>query len=132
MTKLDIVATPADYPFCLSLTQWREHCQQLWGGLIDSTDYRPPSAAAGTMRLVAKTLFGTFVGVLVAVSLPEDLALGAMASAIARTTALRGVAIASANAVVEHVLPTNNPLDDIAKARAWNRYLLENRRRKLP
>ena len=67
--------------------------------------------------------------------MPRLLACEAMAStalaAISGSTATKAIGLPVANTVVEHALPTSNPLDDMAKATVWKRYQLENRCRKL-
>ena len=131
MTKLAMLASPGDYPFCLTGTEWRQQCQSLYGGQIDSTLYKPPSAAADTARLVAKTLFGSVAGVVIAGLLPEDLLVGSAIAGLAGPAAVKGVAMAAANTMLDAALPTGNPIDDMEKAAIWQRYQIEYRRRKL-
>ena len=129
--KHDMMQAPGDYPFCLGPRQWREHCQALWGGLIDGNDYRPPNAYTDMLLMVGKTLFASAAGVGIALLLPEEAMAGTALAAISGPGATKAIGLAAANTVVEHALPTSNPLDDMAKATVWRRYQLENRRRKL-
>ena len=129
--KHDMMQAPGDYPFCLSPVEWREHCQKLWGGMIDSTDFRPPNAVADTLAIIAKTLFGVGAGIYVATLIPEGMLAGTAIAAIGGPAMARGALVAGANTVVEHLLPSNNPLNDLATAAVWRRYQLESRRRKL-
>ena len=131
MTKRDMLAAPGDYPFCLTGQQWREHCQSLFGGMIDSTDYKPPSAMADLKSLVIKTLVGTFIGAVATYMIPEE-ALVATAAAGLGGNALKGMTMAIGSEVTNHLLPGGSPLDDLDKAEIWRRYQLESRRRKLP
>ena len=130
--KRAMMAAPGDYPFCLDPVQFREKCQALFGGQIDGSDYTPPNAYRDAAKMVLKAIGATALVAGAAALLPEEALAGLAIYGVSGTAAARSVAIAAGNVVLDHLLPTANPLDSLHQSELWRRYQVENLRRKLP
>lgn len=129
--KHDMMASPAEYPFCLTPDEWKVNCTRQWGGKIDGNDYTPPNVYRDAGAIIAKTLFATFVGAAAIAVIPETALAGIMIAGVGGAALARSAAIAVSNTVAEGTFVSNNPISDARQAEQWRKYSLENRRRKL-
>ncbi|NPD68429.1 hypothetical protein HN018_08510 [Lichenicola cladoniae] len=130
-TKHAMLRAPGDYPFCLTQQQWQEHCQMLFGGQVDSADYTPPSVIRDTVGYILSAIGTLAVGAGVTLLVPEEALAGTAIAALGGPAITKSIAVAAGSALLQHVIPTTNPIDDIDKVRTWHRYQFESQRRKL-